>query len=176
MPEEHLADLKDLSAVGKLQPYKKEAGQHVWKKFVNIPNAIFAVSVILIMIYFFTIPSPEPTISAEAVKSLETAKPKLIEIHYFYENSKDCSRCIEGRAFMEGLKKKYSSINLKMHEMSFDPDNKKLFKEFIENYSVEEPIIIPMIFTNDIYFKDFSNSIGVEIDSYVKNATQSMPN
>ncbi len=137
-----------------------------WRKFVNIPNAIFAVSIILILIYFLTMPNSQPSVNAKVIDTPKINKPKLLEVYYFYDAS-NCSKCVDGKAFMDGLRKKYLSINLRSYEMSYDPDNKAVFDKFLVDYSVPKPYVSPTTFIDGKYFKDFSNGIGNDIEVYI---------
>ena len=162
--------IQDLSSAGKLEPYKKD--KPFWKRMVNVPNAIFVISLMLILIYFFTTSGPSQTINSNAIKETEMNKPKLLEIYYFYENSGDCSNCAEGKKFLENLKSQYSQINLRIYETAFDPDNREILNKFMKDYSVKSPSI-PMIFIENRYFIGYSAGIGEEIKSYVENFTLS---
>jgi len=162
--------IQDLSSAGKLESYKKE--KPFWKKLVNVPNGIFAISIVLILIYFFTISTPSQTINTNAIKETEINKPKMLEVYYFYDNSVDCGSCVQGMTFMQGLKSQYSQVNLRTYETGYDPDNMGLFRKFIKDYSVDNPVF-PMIFIEGKFFSDFSTGIGEEIKTYIENFTSS---
>ena len=170
----------DLGKAGSFEPYKKEATMPSWKRFVNVPNTLFFVSVVLVLIYFFTL-SPNPstsvdnnaTINSNVVKS-ETPvinKTKLLEINYFYE-SLNCTSCLEGKAFLESLKNNNKLIKLNLYEMSYHPDNKVLLKTYSKEYSLSSPVVIPETFINEKYFSGFTNGIGSDIQLYVDELTK----
>ncbi|MEK6918655.1 MAG: hypothetical protein AABW73_01315 [Nanoarchaeota archaeon] len=167
----------DLGKAGSFEPYKKEASMPYWKKFVTLPNAIFAISVILVLVYFFTLPSSQ-TINSNVVKSLDDTASlsknisKLVEINYFYE-AVNCTSCLEGKSFVQGLKDNNRLVKLNLYEMSYDDDNRELLKVFSKDYGANGEVVLPMTFIREKYFSGFTSVIGSEIGLYVQNLTSS---
>jgi len=157
-------------AVNKNSGEERVVKKGFFRKRLSPSNILLLISVLLIVIYFFANPSVKPSINSEAVLDLGLDdKPQIIEVYYFYENSPDCGRCLEGKAFVEGLKAKYSQIILRTYEVKYDPDNQELLNQFAKEYDVAKPHIIPMTFIEGKYFKDFTNGIGSDMNSYVRN-------
>jgi hypothetical protein len=142
-------------------------------KLFTIPNIILAVSILLIVIYFFSLSANKPSISAQAIVTPEMIKPKLTELYFFYDGSPTCGKCIEAKSFLDTLKRKNPKVALRSYEVSFDPDNELLLRDFSDKYDVPSPVVLPIIFINDRYFKDFSSRISLEVEAYVEELTSS---
>ena len=96
------------------------------------------------------------------------AKQNQAEINFFF--SAICPHCAKEEEFLENLEKKYPEIEIKEYEVISSQENQKILNEFYEKYQVpqKERGWVPVTFTPTKYFIGFTEQIGAEIESCIK--------
>ncbi len=97
------------------------------------------------------------------------AQETSIEINFF--SSAICPHCAKEREFLKGLEKKYPEIKVREYEVFYQAENREILKGFYEKYKVPvgEQGLVPATFTPTKYFIGFSEEIGKEIESCIRN-------
>ena len=90
------------------------------------------------------------------------------EINFFY--SAICPHCAKEEEFLKELKNQYPEIEIKEYEVISSQENQKILNEFYEKYQVpqKERGWVPVTFTPTKYFIGFTEQIGAEIESCIK--------
>ena len=90
------------------------------------------------------------------------------EINFFY--SAICPHCAKEEEFLKELKNQYPEIEIKEYEVISSQENQKILNEFYERYQVpqKERGWVPVTFTPTKYFIGFTEQIGAEIESCIK--------
>lgn len=161
--------ISDLSRAGSV-----EIPANRIKRFFTLSNIVLIISLLLIVIYFFSLQfssTSDSSINANAVNSQITAKtPKLVEIEYFYY-SNNCQSCLDGKTFLEGIKKNNHQVRLTLYEMSYDPENEALFKKKIKDYSLSGEVTLPVTIIGEKYWNGFTSPISFDMESYINQLT-----
>lgn len=91
-----------------------------------------------------------------------------VTIYFFY--SELCPYCAKEKEFLKELKLKYPKVEIKEYELTYQPENKKVLKDFFEKYQVpqNERKWVPVTFTPNKYFIGFNDQIGKEIENCLK--------
>lgn len=96
------------------------------------------------------------------------AKQNQAEINFFF--SAICPHCAKEEEFLKELKNQYPEIEIKEYEVISSQENQKILNEFYEKYQVpqKERGWVPVTFTPTKYFIGFTEQIGAEIESCIK--------
>jgi len=103
-----------------------------------------------------------------AIKDDFSLAQNQAEINFFY--SAICPHCAKEEEFLKELKNQYPEIEIKEYEVISSQENQKILNEFYEKYQVpqKERGWVPVTFTPTKYFIGFTEQIGAEIESCIK--------
>jgi thiol-disulfide isomerase/thioredoxin len=96
------------------------------------------------------------------------AEDKKVQIDFFYSST--CPHCAKEEKFLEELKQKYPSIEIKSYEVVHTQENQKILDEFYEKYKVPEKDQgwVPVTFTPTNYFIGFNDQVAKDIENCLK--------
>jgi len=96
------------------------------------------------------------------------AQKNSVEINFFY--SAICPHCAKEKEFLDGLKQKHPEVQIKEYEVFYQTDNQKILNDFYNKYNVpaSEQGLVPATFTPAKYFVGYTDKIGEEIESCIK--------
>ncbi len=105
------------------------------------------------------------TIIATPIIKAQTNSNNKVELYFFW--GKGCPHCAQTKPFLEGLKKKYPTLEVKEYEVYFNKSNRELADKIARAYGgiIEG---VPTIFINDKMIVGFNEKIAGEIESEVK--------
>ncbi|XOB41077.1 MAG: glutaredoxin family protein [Candidatus Nealsonbacteria bacterium] len=87
-----------------------------------------------------------------------------------------CPHCAKARPFLESLEEKYPNVEFEDYD-AFQKQNTELLKQNYEEYNV--PVIeyglVPITFIGERYFLGFDEAMGAEIESYVLELLEKIP-
>ncbi|MFH1036550.1 MAG: hypothetical protein V1756_00565 [Patescibacteria group bacterium] len=91
-----------------------------------------------------------------------------VQIDFFY--SETCPHCKAEKGFLDTLAEKYPEVVINRYEVINNTDNQKILNDFYGRYQVPEREMgfVPVTFTSTKYFVGFSDSIGKEIESCIR--------
>lgn len=78
-----------------------------------------------------------------------------------------CSHCAQAKPFLEGLKEKYSTLELNFYEVWYNADNQKLMQQMAEKLGFKATGV-PTIIIGDKYWVGFSDEIGQDIENTIQ--------
>ena len=89
------------------------------------------------------------------------------ELIYFWGDG--CPHCAKEKKFLDNLEKKYPELEIKRYEVWYNPENQKLFKEYVEKNNIQQAGV-PLTIVNDRYFLGYRDdeTSGREIENYLK--------
>jgi thiol-disulfide isomerase/thioredoxin len=96
------------------------------------------------------------------------AEDKNVQIDFFYSST--CPHCAKEEKFLEELKQKYPSIEIKSYEVVHSQENQKILDEFYKKYDVPEKDQgwVPVTFTPTNYFVGFNDQVAKDIENCLK--------
>ncbi|KPJ71503.1 hypothetical protein AMJ50_01780 [Parcubacteria bacterium DG_74_3] len=96
------------------------------------------------------------------------AQTKELQIDFFY--SAICPHCTTEKEFLATLKARYPELDIREYEIIYNKGNQGILKNFYDKYQVPERErgYVPVTFTPNKYFIGFSEEIGREIESCIK--------
>lgn len=87
------------------------------------------------------------------------------DLYYFY--AKGCPSCAKMNLFLEQLKQKYPSLNIKKYEINFNQKNRELFQHISNSYNTKIKGV-PTIFIGKKVFVGFNNQITKSIEKEIQ--------
>jgi len=97
------------------------------------------------------------------------AEDKNVQIYFFYSST--CPHCAKEEKFLEELKQKYPSIEIKFYEVVHNQENQKILDEFYKKNDVPEKDQgwVPVTFTPTNYFVGFNDQVAKDIENCLKD-------
>lgn len=78
-----------------------------------------------------------------------------------------CPHCAKAKPFLEGLKEKYPTMELRLYEVWYNEDNLKMMQQMAEQYGFQATGV-PLTFIGDKYWVGFNEEIGADMEARIK--------
>jgi len=88
-----------------------------------------------------------------------------VVVYFFWGDG--CPHCAEEKPFLDELKQKYPSLDIKMFETWYNRENAELFQKTAELYGTSAQGV-PTTFIGDKYWVGFADYMKSEMESYLK--------
>jgi thiol-disulfide isomerase/thioredoxin len=98
------------------------------------------------------------------------ASSHKVAIYLFWGDG--CPHCAAAKPFLNELTQRYANTELRAYEVWYVPENQDLFQKMAAAYGFK-PSGVPTIFIGNQYWEGYSDQIGQEIETAVKNCSES---
>lgn len=117
----------------------------------NIKFLITAIFIILISFFLLT--------------SVQADTKNKIFLYFFWREG--CPYCAKEKIFLKSMQEKYSSLEIKDYELSYNPASWKLFQTISNAYKIS-PTGVPVTFIGEHAIVGFSEKTATQIEQAIK--------
>lgn len=103
----------------------------------------------------------ESEITGNMIQDLDNS----LFVYFFWGDG--CPHCSEEKPFLDELKQRYPSLEIKMFETWYNKENAELFQKTAKLYGTTAQGV-PTTFIGDKYWVGFSESMKSEIENFIK--------